>query len=93
MGLFFFQAAAQNGIEIDFAWVIAVIGSVIGTLGTVIGMLYRGQIAALQSQIDFLKEEGIRKDERAEKLIDQLDRVADVQDRGLSLVEAERRRR
>ena len=46
-----------------------------------------------KSAIDFLREEGKRKDERAERLIEQLNRVADVQDKGLSMIEAERRRR
>ena len=91
LSVFAFQAS--GGLEIETAWLISAIMALLGTLSAVIAVLYRGQVAALQSQIDFLKEEGKRKDERAERLLEQLDRVADVQDRGLSLVEAERRRR
>lgn len=92
MTLLLFQAV-PGGIQIDPAWLITIVVSIVGSLSTVIAFLYRGQVEAMQAQIDFLKEEGKRKDERAEKLIDQLNRVADVQDRGLSLVEAERGRR
>lgn len=92
MLILLFQAVPP-GIQIDPAWAIATIMSLFGTLGTVIAYLYRAQIADLKAQIEFLKDEGKHKDERAERLSDQLNRIADVQDRGLSLVEAERRRR
>jgi hypothetical protein len=82
--------ATAPGIQIDPAWAITAISGVIGTLATVIAYLYRAQITDLKAQIDFLKDESKHKDDR---MIDQLNRVADVQDRGLSLVEAERRRK
>jgi hypothetical protein len=85
--------ATGPGIQIDPAWAITAISGVIGTLATVIAYLYRAQITDLKAQIDFLKDESKHKDERADRMIDQLNRVADVQDRGLSLVEAERRRK
>lgn len=84
---------ASGGIQIDPAWAIATVTSLLGIAGSVIALLYRAQVAALQDQINYLKDESKTKDERTQRMIDQLNRVADVQDRGLTIVEAERRRR
>lgn len=87
------MAQATGGIQIDPAWLITTIVTLIGSLASVIAFLYRGQVGALRDQIEDLKAE--RQEDRHElrRLLDQVDRVADVQDRGLSIVEAERRRR
>lgn len=46
-----FLLQATPGITIDPAWAVAAITSIMGTLGTVIAILYRGQVAALREQI------------------------------------------
>jgi hypothetical protein len=89
----FLLLQATGGLQVDPAWLVTTIAGLLGTLATVIAFLYRQQVNDLRETIQFLKDEGKHKDERAEKIIDQLGRVADLQDRGLSLVEAERRRR
>jgi hypothetical protein len=80
-------------VQFDLSWVIATITTVIGSLSTVIGFLYREQNKAKDAYIAWLTGENKRKDNQIERLIEQLHRVADVQDRGLSIVEKERVRR
>lgn len=81
---------ASGGIQIEPSWLITTIVTLLGALASVIAFLYRGQVQALKDQIEDLKGERTKDREEMHRLIDQLDRVADVQDRGLSIVEAER---
>jgi hypothetical protein len=46
---FLFQAAPS--ISIDPAWAVTAITSILSVLGTVIAVLYRGQVGALKEQI------------------------------------------
>jgi hypothetical protein len=92
MLLFLLQVSA-DGLRIDPAWLIATLLGLASTLTGTIAFLYRGQIAALQERIAWLEEEGKRKDERTDRLINQIGRAADGLDRTVSLVERERTRR
>lgn len=89
MFVFAFQIA-PDGFRVDPAWVIATVAAVVSTLTGTIAILYRGQVAALQARITWCEEEGLKKDERLDKLIAELHRTADVGDRAVSLVERER---
>lgn len=80
------QAGIDTGFRIDPAWVIAALTTAIGTLSTVVGILYRGQVKALET-------ESRRKDELIDELILQIGRTADVQDRTVSVVEQRERAR
>jgi hypothetical protein len=80
------QTAADPAFRIDPAWVIAGLTTTIGTLSTVVGILYRGQVKALET-------ESRRKDELIDELVKQIGRTADVQDRTVSVVEQRERRR
>jgi hypothetical protein len=92
MLLFLLQVSA-DGLRIDPAWLIATLLGLASTLTGTIAFLYRGQIAALRERIAWLEEEGKRKDERTDRLINQIGRAADGLDRTVSLVERERTRR
>lgn len=72
--------AAQGEMGIDLPWIVAGLTTVIGSLATAVGITYRGQIKALEN-------ESRRKDELIDKLVRQIGRTADVQDRTVSLVE------
>jgi hypothetical protein len=78
--------AADPGFRIDPSWVIAGLTTTVGTLSTVVGILYRGQVKALET-------ESRRKDELIDELVKQIGRTADVQDRTVSVVEQRERRR
>jgi hypothetical protein len=80
------QATADPSFRIEPAWVIAGLTTTIGTLSTVIGILYRGQVKALET-------ESRRKDELIDELVSQIGRAADVQDRTVSVVEQRERGR
>lgn len=80
------QVVADSNFRIDPAWVIAGLTTTIGTLSTVVGILYRGQVKALET-------ESRRKDELIDELVKQIGRTADVQDRTVSVVEQRERRR
>ena len=84
---------AADGFRFDPAWVIAGIGLVVSTLCGTVAALYRGQIAALRERIAWLEEEGKRKDERTDRLIDQVGRAANAAERSVSLVERGRAQR
>jgi hypothetical protein len=84
---------SADGLRIDPAWLIATLLGLASTLTGTIAFLYRGQIAALRERIAWLEEEGKRKDERTDRLINQIGRAADGLDRTVSLVERERTRR
>lgn len=62
---------------------IALASGIVTSLVTAVGITYRGQIKALES-------ESRRKDELIDKLVRQIGRTADVQDRTVSLVERQR---
>lgn len=71
---------AQEGVRIDLPWLLTGIATVITSLVTAVGITYRGQIKALT-------DENKRKDQLIDKLIVQVRRTADVQDRTLTVVE------
>lgn len=79
--------------RVDPAWVIATLLAVVSTLTGTIAFLYRGQMDALRNRITWLEEEGQRKDERTDKLIQQVGRAANVTDRAVSQAEREHERR
>jgi hypothetical protein len=76
--------AAQGGSESYLPWLIAGVTTVIGSLATAVGITYRGQIKALET-------ESRRKDELIDELVKQIGRTADVQDRTVSVVERRER--
>lgn len=78
--------AAQEGSGIDLPWVVAGLTTIIGSLATAVGITYRGQIKALEN-------ESKRKDELIDRLVRQIGRTADVQDRAITVVEQGRARR
>lgn len=80
------QATADPTFHIEPAWVIATLMTTLGSLSTVIGILYRGQVKALET-------ESRRKDELIDELVKQIGRTADVQDRTVSVVEQRERGR
>jgi hypothetical protein len=71
---------------IDLPWLIAAMTTVIGSLSAAIGVLYRSQVRTLET-------ESKRKDELIDRLTTQIERMAEVQDRSVSFVEREHRRR
>lgn len=73
---------ATDGVRIDPSWVIITLLGTIGSLATAVTVLWRQSVA-----------EGKRKDELIDRLVRQIGRTADVQDRTVSLVEKERTRR
>jgi dihydrodipicolinate synthase/N-acetylneuraminate lyase len=77
-------AAQGGGSETYLPWMIAGVTTVIGSLATAVGITYRGQIKALEN-------ESRRKDEWIDKLVRQIGRTADVQDRTVSVVERRER--
>lgn len=85
------QVVTEAGFKLDPAWVIAAAGTVLSTLLGTISYLYRGQIGALRERIAWLEEEGQRKDERCDRLIDQVGRAANAAERSVSLVEKQQR--
>lgn len=86
------QVAANEGFKFDPAWVIAGIGLVVSTLSGTVAVLYRANIVALRERIVWLEGELGKRDHREDRLIEQIGRVADVQDRSVSLVERGGRR-
>jgi hypothetical protein len=80
------------GFRVEPAWVIATLLAVVSTLTGTIAFLYRGQIEALRERITWLESEGKHKDERTDRLIEQVGRAANVTDRSVSLAERERER-
>lgn len=89
-----FQVVTSAGMGIDPAWAIAGLTTIIGTLSTVIGILYRNQVKAAEAESRRaeaesrrVSDESRRKDELIDKLVRQIGRTADVQDRTVSLVE------
>jgi ABC-type hemin transport system substrate-binding protein len=80
------QVAVDPTFRIEPAWVITTLMSVLGIMSTVIGVLYRGQVKALET-------ESHRKDELIDELVKQIGRTADVQDRTVSVVEQRERGR
>lgn len=86
-----FQIAGPGaGFNIDPAWVISMIMALLSMLTGTIAFLYRGQIAAMRERITWLQEEGHRKDERTDRLIQQIGRAANAVERSVSLAEKER---
>jgi hypothetical protein len=71
---------------IDLPWLIAGMATLIGSLSAAVGVTYRGQVRTLET-------ESKRKDELIDRLTAQIERMADVQDRSVSFVEREHRRR
>lgn len=84
------QVVSGEGFRVDPAWIVAVATGLLSTLTGTIAVLYRGQIAALRERIDWLEEEGKRKDERTDRLIQQVGRAADASERSVALAERER---
>lgn len=85
------QAGAPAGVTLDLPWLIAGVSTIIGSLAATVGVVYRGQIAALKATNDLLQAEGKRKDELINELIVQLGRTTDVQERTVGVVERARR--
>lgn len=86
-----YQIAAEGrGFNIDPAWVIATATMLLSMLTGTIAFLYRGQIAAMRERITWLEQEGRRKDERTDRLIQQVGRAANAVERSVQLVEKER---
>lgn len=76
------QVVAADGFRIDNGVLITILGA-IGTAGlTAIAALWRQSVA-----------EGKRKDQLIDRLLDQVGRTTNVQDRTVSLVEEDRRTR
>lgn len=73
-------APAQDGIRIEPAWIITAVSSIITALVTALGVTYRGQVQVLTS-------ENKRKDDLVDRLIAQIGRAADAQDRTVTLIE------
>ena len=77
--------AAGGGIQIDSGQALIAVSGVVSAMASGIALLYRNQIADLRA-------EGRRKDELIDRLLNQLGTLADVQDKGLDVVERSRER-
>lgn len=86
------QIVPTDGVHIDPAWVVATGTALLSMLTGTITFLYRGQIQAMKDRIAWLEQEGKRKDERTDRLIQQIGRVANVTERSVSLAEREHER-
>lgn len=88
MPLIFLQSLS-DGWRIDPNILIAFIGAMTTTAASTIAVLYKGQIGALTDRIRWLEAELAKRDEREDRLIEQLGRTADGLHRAVELVQPE----
>ena len=79
-------AGGSGGINVDTGQALIAVSGIISAMASALAVIYRNQIADLRA-------EGRRKDELIDRLIEKVDTLADVQDRGLDVVERSRRER
>jgi hypothetical protein len=82
----FFLLLQTAPMPIDLPWLIAGMATIMGSLSAAIGVTYRGQVRALET-------ENKRQEIIIDRLLKQVERTADIQDRSVSFVEREHGRR